>query len=59
MSDATGWHIEIIIPEDVLFGNLNRIGEMIGILKLIELVLLLYILYRAIKDNKKIITSKE
>ena len=57
--DATGWHIDIIIPKDVLFGDLNQLGEMVGILKLIELVLLLYILYRAIKDNKKIITSKE
>ena len=35
--DATGWHIEIIIPEDELFKDLNRIGRIVGILMLLGL----------------------
>ena len=36
--DATGWHIEIIIPEDELFKDLNRIGLLVGILMIFGLI---------------------
>ena len=38
--DDTGWHIEIIIPEDELFKELNSIGEMVGLLMLLGLIVL-------------------
>ncbi len=38
--DDTGWHIEIIIPEDELFKELNSIGRMVGLLMLLGLIVL-------------------
>ena len=38
--DDTGWHIEIIIPEDELFKELNSIGKMVGLLMLLGLIVL-------------------
>ena len=55
--DATGWHITIIIPEDVLFGDLNRIGKIVGIMMIIGLLLLLFIVWHAGKSNKELIET--
>ena len=45
--DATGWHISIIIPEDVLYAQLKRVGLIVTILMLLGILLLVFILYRA------------
>ena len=42
--NATGWFISIIIPEDVIFADLNRIGILVGILMILGLGLLIFIL---------------
>lgn len=55
--DATGWHITIIIPEDVLFADLNRIGRIVGIMMIIGLLLLLFIVWHAGKSNKELIET--
>ena len=52
--DATGWHIEIIIPEDVLFADLNRIGIIVGILMLLGLALLVLIIVLSARDSKRL-----
>lgn len=55
--DATGWHIEIIIPEDEMFADLNRIGKIIGLLMLLGLGVLIFIIWHAGRSNKQLIES--
>ena len=55
--DATGWHIEIIIPEDELFEDLNRIGKIVGILMLLGLALLIFIVWHAGRNNKRLLET--
>lgn len=45
--DATGWFISIIIPEDVIFADLNRIGMIVGILMILGMGLLIFILWHS------------
>ena len=52
--DATGWHISIIIPEDILYADLKRVGLIITILMLIGLALLVFILYRSGNDLRRL-----
>ena len=55
--DATGWHISIIIPDEVLFADLKRVGFITSILMLIGLALLAFILSRAAKTTQHLIRS--
>ena len=52
--DATGWHLSIIIPEDVLYADLKRLGMLVSILMLLGMALLIFIVYRAGRDIKKL-----
>ena len=45
--DATGWYISIIIPEEVIFADLNRIGILVGVLMILGLGLLIFILWHS------------
>lgn len=53
--DVTGWKISIIIPEDILFADLNRTGWVVTILMLLGLALLIFILYRSGKNLQNLI----
>ena len=55
--DATGWHIEIIIPDDELFRNLNHIGRIVGLLMILGLAVLIFIVWYASRNNKRLIES--
>ena len=55
--DATGWHIEIIIPDDELFKDLNRIGRIVGGLMLLGLALLIFIVWFAGRNNKRLLEA--
>ena len=55
--DATGWHIEIIIPDDELFKDLNHIGKIIGVLMLLGLALLIFIVLFAGRNNKRLLET--
>lgn len=57
--DATGWHIEIIIPDDVLFHDLNRIGRIVGILMLLGLIILALILAYSARTARKMLDFAE
>ncbi len=48
--DATGWHLSVIIPEDRLFAELNKVGFVVSLLMLISLGLLIFIMYRSGKN---------
>ena len=43
--NATGWHIEIIIPDDELFRDLNHTGRIVGLLMLLGLAMIILILW--------------
>ncbi len=55
--DATGWHLSIIIPEDVLYADLRRVGMVITILMIIGLLLLIFIIYRSASDIRKLMKA--
>ena len=55
--DATGWHIEIIIPDDELFRDLNHIGRIIGLLMLLGLAMLILIVWYAGRNTKRLVES--
>ena len=48
--NSTGWHLSIIIPEDVLYADLRRIGLIVTILMLLGLALLVFIMVFAGKN---------
>lgn len=56
---ATGWHIEIIIPEEELFRDLNHIGRIVSVLMLLGLALLILIVWYAGRSNRQLIRSTE
>ncbi len=56
---ATGWHIEIIIPEEALFADLNHIGRIVGVLMLLGLIILALMLVHSSKTTQKLIRSTE
>lgn len=55
--DATGWHISIIIPEEVIYEDLKRIGLIVLALMLIGLGVLVFIIYRSGRDMVRLIKS--
>ena len=55
--NATGWHIEIIIPDDELFRDLNHTGRIVGLLMLLGLAMIILILWYAGRNNKRLIES--
>ena len=56
--DATGWHIEIIIPEEELFRELNHIGRVVGLLMILGLALLIFIVIRSAKSTQQLISVR-
>ena len=55
--DTTGWTMSIIIPDDVMFAKLKRVGGITTILLLLGLLLIGYIIYRAAKDTFRLFES--
>lgn len=55
--DATGWHIEIIIPDEELFRDLNHIGRIVGLLMLLGLAMLMLIVWYAGRNTKRLVES--
>lgn len=53
--DATGWHLTVIIPEDILFVDLNKIGLYVTIMMLVSLALLIFIMYRSAKNIRSLV----
>lgn len=56
--DATGWHIEIIIPDEELFRELNHIGRIVVLLMLLGLAMLMLIVWYAGRNTKRLAESK-
>lgn len=56
--DATGWHISIVIPDEIIYADLRRIGLFVSILMFIGLALLVFILYRSGKSIQQLLTVR-
>jgi sigma-B regulation protein RsbU (phosphoserine phosphatase) len=54
--DATGWRITIIIPDDVIYAGLRRVGLVVLLMMLLGLAVLVFIIYRSAKDLVRVIT---
>ena len=57
--DATGWHMEIIIPDDVLYADLRRLGLIITLMMVLGLIVLAAMLFYAARTTRKLILSTE
>ena len=57
--DATGWHIEIRIPEEELFKELNHIGRIVGLMMLIGLLLLAAMVWHTTRTVRQLIATRE
>lgn len=57
--DKTGWKISIVIPEDVIFADLNRVGMIVGFLMALGLALLIFMVWYIGRSNKRLILSIE
>lgn len=57
--DKTGWKISIVIPEDVIFADLNRVGMIVGLLMALGLALLIFMVWYIGRSNKRLLLSTE
>ena len=55
--DATGWHISIVIPDEVIYAALHRTSLIVLILMLLGMALLAFIVYQSGKDAKKLVET--
>lgn len=51
--DRTGWAMSIVIPEEEVYGEVNRIGRMVLVLQIIGIAMLIIILFFMIKSQRK------
>lgn len=57
--DKTGWKISIVIPEDVIFADLNRASLIFELLMVVGLALLLFIVWYAGRDSRRLVITTE
>ena len=55
--EATGWHISIIIPEDILYADLRHVGFIVTILMILGLALLIFIMYHSGRNIQNLISA--
>ena len=51
--DRTGWAMSIVIPEEEVYGEVNRIGRMVLVLQIIGIAMLIIILFLMIRSQRK------
>ena len=51
--DRTGWAMSIVIPEEEVYGEVNRIGRMVFVLQIIGIAMLIIILFLMIRSQRK------
>ena len=52
--DATGWQLSIIIPEEILYVELRRVGLLVTILMILGMALVVFIMYHTTKSFLKL-----
>ena len=49
--DRTGWSMAIVIPRDEVYGDVRRVGALVILLQIFGILLMIYILYKAVKSQ--------
>jgi len=50
--DRTGWAMSIVIPHNEIYGNIERLGQIVSLLMLLGIVMIIVILYHTIKNQR-------
>ena len=50
--DRTGWAMSVIVPEEEIYGSIQRLGRLVALLQLVGIVLLILLLYHVIKSHR-------
>jgi len=48
----TGWAMSIVIPHDEIYGSIERLGRIVGLLMLLGIGMIILILYHTIKNQR-------
>ena len=57
--ERTGWSMAVVIPRDEVFGGFRRLGWVVGFLQLLGLLMLVLILTRTARGQKKLHAAEE
>ena len=49
--DRAGWSMAIVIPRDEIYGDVRKVGLLVILLQALGLLVMSYILYKAVKDQ--------
>ena len=50
--DRTGWAMSIVVPEEEIYGEIQRLGQLVFVLQIIGIALLILLLYHVIKSHR-------
>lgn len=50
--DRTGWAMSIVIPHNEIYGNIERLGQIVSLLMLLGIVMIIVILYHTIRNQR-------
>ena len=50
--DRTGWAMSVIVPENEIYGEIQRLGRLVALLQLVGIALLIMLLYHIIKSHR-------
>jgi len=50
--DRTGWAMSVVVPEEEIYGSIQRLGRQVALLQLVGIVLLILLLYHVIKSHR-------
>jgi len=50
--DRTGWAMSVVVPEEEIYGSIQRLGRLVALLQLVGIVLLILLLYHVIKSHR-------
>ncbi len=50
--DRTGWAMSIVIPHNEIYGNIERLGQIVSLLMLLGIAMIIVILYHTIRSQR-------
>lgn len=50
--DRTGWAMSIVIPHNEIYGNIERLGQIVSLLMLVGIGMIILILYNTIRNQR-------
>ena len=59
MIERTGWRMAVVISEDALYGQINKVSTLVLILQVLGLLLLILIILRTARSQRRLEKAKE